>query len=66
VATVDNTHDFKHGRPMAAWLGLVPTQHSSGGRARQIWAMLARDVDYDPHACLKHPMHQQTRAVHAA
>jgi transposase len=34
--------------------------------ARQIWAMLARDVDYDPHACLQHPMHQQTHAVHAA
>ena len=27
--------------------------------ARQIWAMLAREVDYDPHACLWHPMHQQ-------
>jgi transposase len=23
--------------------------------ARQIWAMLAREVDYDPHACLNHP-----------
>ena len=26
--------------------------------ARQIWAMLARDVDYDPYACLNHPMFQ--------
>ena len=24
--------------------------------ARQIWAMLAHDEDYDPHAWLKHPM----------
>ncbi len=130
VATVGNAREFKQGRQMAAWLGLVPTQHSSGGHARlgeiscrgdaylrtlliqgarsslqrakavvtekatpeqlwirsldarmpfgkvivaiankharQIWAMLARDVDYDPHACLQHPMHQQTHAAHAA
>ncbi|MGH8117386.1 MAG: IS110 family transposase [Rhodanobacteraceae bacterium] len=127
VATVGNAHEFKQGRQMAAWLGLVPMQHSSGGRvrlgtiscrgdaylrtlliqgarsslqraqavatdkatpeqlwirsldermpfgkvivaiankhARQIWTMLARDVDYDPHACLNHPMHRQTHAA---
>lgn len=130
VATVGNAHEFKQGRQMAAWLGLVPTQHSSGGRARlgeiscrgdaylrtlliqgarsslqraksvatekatpeqiwirtldgrmpfgkvivaiankharQIWAMLAHDVDYDPCACLNHPMHQQTHREYAA
>jgi hypothetical protein len=26
--------------------------------ARQIWAMLAHGVDYDPDACLQHPMHR--------
>ena len=130
VATVGNAHEFKQGRQMAAWLGLVPTQHSSGGRARlgeiscrgdaylrtlliqgarsslqrakavatekatpeqlwirsldgrmpfgkvivaiankharQIWAMLAHDVDYDPCACLNHPMHRQTHGEYAA
>lgn len=130
VATVGNAHEFKQGRQMSAWLGLVPTQHSSGGHARlgeiscrgdvylrtlliqgarsslqrakavatekatpeqlwirtldgrmpfgkvivaiankharQIWAMLTHAVDYDPHARLNHPMHQQTHAVHAA
>ena len=130
VATVGNAREFKHGRQMAARLGLVPTQHSSGGHtqlgeiscrgdaylrtlllqgarsslqrakavatekatleqlwirsldgrmpfgkvivaiankhARQIWAMLARDVDYDSHACLNHPMHQQSHVAHAA
>ena len=129
VATVGNAREFKHGRQLAAWLGLVPTQHSSGGRARlgeiscrgdaylrtlliqgarsslqrakavviekatpeqrwihtldgrmpfgkvivaiankharQIWAMLAHDADYDPHACLQHPMHQHTHAAYA-
>jgi len=128
VATVGNAREFKQGRQMAAWLGLIPTQHSSGGHARlggiscrgdaylrtlliqgarsslqrakavatekatpeqlwirtldgrmpfgkvivaiankharQLWAMLAHDVDYDPHARLNHPMHQ--RAAHAA
>jgi transposase len=130
VATVGNAREFKNGRQMSAWLGLVPTQHSSGGHARlgeiscrgdaylrtlliqgarsslqraktvatekatpeqlwirtldgrmpfgkvivaiankharQIWAMLAYEVEYDPHACLHHPMHTQTQAVQAA
>lgn len=33
VATVSNACDFKNGRQMAAWLGLVPRQFSSGGKA---------------------------------
>lgn len=127
VATVGDAREFKQGRQMAAWLGLVPTQHSSGGHARlgeiscrgdtylrtlliqgarsslqrakavaaekatpeqlwirtldgrmpfgkvlvaiankharQIWAMLAHDVDYDAHACLNHSLHQQNHAA---
>ena len=130
VATVGNARELTQGRQMAARLGVVPTQHSSGGHARlgeiscrgdaylrtlliqgarsslqrakvvatekatpeqlwirsldgrmpfgkvivaiankharQIWAMLARDVDYDPHACLNHPMHRQTHGEYAA
>jgi transposase len=122
VASLGNARAFKNGRQLAAWLGLVPTQHSSGGHARlgtiscrgdgylrtlliqgarsslerakrvspdkatpeqawiqslagrmpfgkvivaiankharQLWAMLAHDVDYDPHACIHHPLHQ--------
>lgn len=34
VATVGSAQDFKSGRQLAAWLGLAPTQHSSGGHAR--------------------------------
>ena len=34
VATVGNAREFKHGRQKATWLGLVPTQHSSGGNTR--------------------------------
>jgi transposase len=34
VASVGNGHDFESGRQFSAWLGLVPRQHSSGGKAR--------------------------------
>lgn len=34
VATVGNAHACKNGRQFAAWLGLVPRQHSSGGTRR--------------------------------
>jgi transposase len=32
VAAVGDATTFKHGRQLAAWLGLVPRQHSSGGK----------------------------------
>ena len=31
-ATLGNGHAFQHGRQFAAWMGLVPTQHSTGGK----------------------------------
>ena len=34
VATVGTARAFKNGRPLAAWLGLGPRQHSSGGTQR--------------------------------
>lgn len=34
VATVGNGSDFKNGRQLAAWLGLTPRQHSTGGKVR--------------------------------
>ena len=34
VASLGSARDFKNGRQLAAWLGLVPTQHSSGGHTR--------------------------------
>src|SRR5439155_21095326 len=34
VATVGNARDFRSGRQLAAWLGLTPRQHSSGGKTR--------------------------------
>jgi len=32
VATVGDAREFKNGRQLAAWMGLVPRQHSSGGK----------------------------------
>ena len=34
VATVGNACEFDNGRQFSAWLGLVPGQYSSGGKAR--------------------------------
>lgn len=34
IATVANARDFRNGRQMAAWAGLVPRQSSSGGKER--------------------------------
>lgn len=34
VAMIGNGHDFRSGRQLSAWLGLVPGQYSSGGKTR--------------------------------
>lgn len=34
IAAVGDAREFKNGRHLAAWLGLVPRQHSSGQRTR--------------------------------
>jgi len=34
VATVGQPQEFRHGRQFAAWLGLTPKQHSTGGKTR--------------------------------
>jgi transposase len=34
IATVGNANVFKNGRELAAWIGLVPRQHSSGNKVK--------------------------------
>jgi transposase len=34
VASIGNGHEFQNGRQLAAWLGLVPGRHGSGGKTR--------------------------------
>jgi transposase len=36
AATVPDARAFRSGRHLAAWLGLVPRQHASGGKLRQL------------------------------
>lgn len=33
VASIGDAKNFKNGRQLAAWLGIVPRQHSTGGKA---------------------------------
>lgn len=34
ISVIGNANHFKNGRALSAWLGLVPRQHSTGGRQR--------------------------------
>ena len=45
MAAVGDVSVFKNGRHMAAWLGLVPRQHSSGGQAKLGGITKAGDQD---------------------
>lgn len=44
VASVGDAREFKNGRQMAAWLGLVPRQHSSGGKQSLVGISKRGDV----------------------
>ena len=43
VASIGNGQDFRNGRHVAAWLGIVPRQHSTGGRP--LLGKISRDGD---------------------
>ena len=45
VATVDDFSQFKNARQFGAWLGLVPSQNSTGGKAR-LGRITKRGDDY--------------------
>ena len=44
IATVGNANCFKNGRQLSAWLGLVPKQHSSGGKEKLLSISKRGDV----------------------
>jgi transposase len=44
AAVPDATH-FKNGRQLAAWLGLVPRAHSTGGKPRRLGMSKRGEVD---------------------
>lgn len=43
VAAVGDGREFKNGRQLAAWMGLVPRQHSSGDKRLQMGISKRRD-----------------------
>ncbi len=48
VASVGDAKLFRNGREFAAWLGLTPSQHSSGGKSRLESAFPAREIATSP------------------
>jgi transposase len=44
LAAIGDIHAFKNGRELAAWLGLVPRQHSTGGKATLLGISKRGDV----------------------
>jgi len=44
VAAVSDVTHFQNGRQFAAWLGLVPRQHSTGGKPRLLGMSKRGDV----------------------
>ena len=44
VAAVSDAAHFKNGRQLAAWLGLVPRQHSTGGKPRLLGIRKRGDI----------------------
>uniref|UniRef100_E6QU55 Transposase of ISCARN91, IS110 family IS1111 group n=1 Tax=mine drainage metagenome TaxID=410659 RepID=E6QU55_9ZZZZ len=44
VATVGNATEFRNGRQLAAWMGLVPKQYSSGGKQNLLGISKRGDV----------------------
>jgi len=44
IASLGNVTNFKNGRQLSAWLGLVPKQHSSGGKEQLLGISKRGDV----------------------
>jgi len=46
VASIGNAAAFRKGRDFAAWLGIVPRQYSTGGKAKLLGiSIMARRAD---------------------
>jgi transposase len=44
LAAIGDVHAFKNGRELAAWLGVVPRQHSTGGKSTLLGISKRGDV----------------------
>jgi transposase len=63
VATIGNGKDFSNGRQLSAYLGLVPRQHSSGGK--QVLLGISKRGDSTLRTLLIHGARAVVRAVQA-
>jgi transposase len=63
VASIGNAHQFKSGRQMAAFFGLTPRQHSSGGKTR-LFGMHKRGDSYLRGLLVQGARSVQCRSVH--
>lgn len=74
VATVANARDFRNARQMAAWLGLVPKQSSSGGHERlgvitkrgdtYLRGLLVQGARSSLQSALRRPIEKRSRLEH--
>lgn len=74
VATISHAGDYRNGRQLAAWAGLVPRQHSSGGKSRlgkitkrgdsYIRGLLTQGARSTLQAALKRQAPQRSRLQH--
>jgi transposase len=68
VASLGNANSFKNGRQVAAWLGLVPRQDSSGGKTQLLGISKRGDVYlrtlliHGARAVLRHLEHRPAKA----
>jgi transposase len=71
VATINQAGDYRNGRQLAAWAGLVPRQNSSGGKSRlgkitkrgdsYIRGLLTQGARSTLQSALKRQVHQRSR-----
>lgn len=71
VATIDSAKDYRNGRQLAAWAGLVPRQNSSGGKSRlgkitkrgdsYVRGLLTQGARSTLQSALKRQAHQRSR-----
>jgi len=74
VATISDARDFRNGRQMAAWLGLVPRQSSSGGKERlgtitkrgdtYLRGLLVQGARSSLQSALRRPIEKRSRLEH--
>jgi transposase len=74
VATISDARDFRNGRQMAAWVGLVPRQSSSGGKERlgaitkrgdtYLRGLLVQGARSSLQSALRRPIEKRSRLEH--